>query len=186
MVGIAYEHVLPVTRRRREGETTVAYNDSGPSPYTPYSAPPPLDPTPAEQGGDGYGWRGYQGQQPPNQQGPTYQQPYQPYQPYAQGSQPYYQGPMAPATSGYAIASLICSLLGIIGVLGFGSILGIIFGHLAIREIDRSQGMLQGRGMAQAGLILGYIALGLVALVVVFVIILFVIGAGAAIFAPNS
>lgn len=160
----------------------MTYNDSGPSPYSPYSAPPPFDPPPAERG-DGYGW---QGQQAPNPQQPTYQQPYQPYQPYGQSAQPYYQGPMAPATSGYAIASLICSLLGFIGVFGFGPILGIIFGHLAIREIDRSQGMLQGRGMAQAGLILGYIALGLVALLLVFFVILFVIGAGAAIFAPNG
>ena len=92
---------------------------------------------------------------------------------------------MAPATSGYAIASLICSLLGYIGVFGFGPLLGIIFGHLALREIDRSNGMLQGRGIAQAGLILGYIALGIVLLMVIFFIILFVIGVGASIFAPN-
>lgn len=158
----------------------MSYNDS----ETPsYSAPPLLDPPPAEGRADGYGWQGQ----------PSYpsQQPYQPYQqpsyqPYGQPSANYYQGPMAPGTSGYAIASLICSLLGYIGVFGFGPLLGIIFGHLALREIDRSQGALQGRGIAQAGLILGYIALGLALLMILFFIVIFAIGAGSAIFAPNS
>ncbi|HEX6541569.1 MAG TPA: DUF4190 domain-containing protein [Ktedonobacterales bacterium] len=149
-----------------------------------YSPPPPLDPPPAEGRGDGYGWQGEQAPpQQPYQPNQSYQQPYQPY---VQPGQPYYQGPMAPATSGYAIASLVCSLLGYIGVFGFGPILGIIFGHLALREIDSSNGMLQGRGLAQAGLILGYIALGLVLLVVLIIFIVFVIGAGAAMFAPNT
>jgi hypothetical protein len=93
---------------------------------------------------------------------------------------------MATATSGYAIASLICSLLGYIGVFGFGPLLGIIFGHLALREIDRSNGALQGRGIAQAGLILGYIALGLALLLVAIFAIIFIVGAGAAILSPNG
>jgi hypothetical protein len=93
---------------------------------------------------------------------------------------------MAPATSGYAIASLICSLLGYIGVFGFGPLLGIIFGHLALREIDRSNGALQGRGIAQAGLILGYIALGLVLLLVAIFAIIFIVGAGASMLSPNG
>jgi len=93
---------------------------------------------------------------------------------------------MAPGTSGYAIASLICSLLGYIGVFGFGPLLGIIFGHLALREIDRSHGALQGRGIAQAGLILGYIALGLVLLMIIIFFIIFAIGAGSQIIAPNG
>ncbi|HKT37457.1 MAG TPA: DUF4190 domain-containing protein, partial [Ktedonobacterales bacterium] len=82
--------------------------------------------------------------------------------------------------------SLICSLLGYIGVFGFGPILGIIFGHLALREIDRSNGMLQGRGIAQAGLILGYIALGLVALAIIFFALIFIVGAGASMFGPQG
>lgn len=92
---------------------------------------------------------------------------------------------MAPATSGYAIASLVCSLLGYIGVFGIGPLLGIIFGHMAIREIDRSNGLLQGRGLAQAGLILGYIALGLILLAVVFFTLILIVGAGSAAF-PNN
>lgn len=92
---------------------------------------------------------------------------------------------MAPATSGYAIASLVCSLLGYIGVFGIGPLLGIIFGHMAIREIDRSNGLLQGRGLAQAGLILGYIALGLILLAVVLFTLILIVGAGSAAF-PNN
>ena len=162
----------------------MSYNDPESSPYT--AAPPPLDPPPAEGRTDGYGWQG-QPPYPPQQpyQNQTYQQPsYQ--QPYGQPSANYYQGPMAPATSGYAIASLICSLLGYIGVFGFGPLLGIIFGHLALREIDRSNGALQGRGIAQAGLILGYIALGLVVLLVAIFAIIFIVGAGASMLSPNG
>jgi uncharacterized protein DUF4190 len=93
---------------------------------------------------------------------------------------------MAPATSGYAIASLICSLLGFIGVFGFGTILGIIFGHLALREIDRSNGILQGRGLAQAGLILGYIAVGLAVLALAIFLLFMLLGTGAALFGPHN
>jgi hypothetical protein len=156
----------------------VAYTDPETSAFSP---PPPLDPPPSEGKTDGHGWQS-QAPNPPQQPYGAYQQDYQPYNQPARG---YYAGPMAPATSGYAIASLICSLLGYIGVFGFGPILGIIFGHLALREIDRSNGMLQGRGLAQAGLILGYIALGLALLMLVALVIILVAGAGAAIFAPN-
>jgi len=165
----------------------VSYYDPETSPYSS-PPPPPLDPPPAEGRTDGYGWQGqvppYPPQQPQQQPYQTYQQPS--YQPNGQPSANYYQGPMAPGTSGYAIASLICSLLGYIGVFGFGPLLGIIFGHLALREIDRSNGALQGRGIAQAGLILGYIALGLVALAIIFFALIFIIGAGASMFGPQG
>jgi hypothetical protein len=149
--------------------------------------PPPFDPPPATGGNDGYGWQG-QGQAsppPPQQPYQPYQQPYQPYQQYAQPGS-YYAGPMAPATNGFAIASLICSILGFIGVLGFGSIMGVIFGHMAIREIDRSNGRQQGRGMAQAGLILGYIGIGIIALFLLFFVVVVIIGIGSAAIAPNG
>jgi len=51
-------------------------------------------------------------------------------------------------TNGLAIASLI---LGIVGV----SILAIILGHVGLNQIKRNGE--QGRGMALAGVILGYI-----------------------------
>lgn len=60
--------------------------------------------------------------------------------------QPYYNAP----ASGKAIASLVLSLLGV-------SLLGLIFGSIARKEIRNSQGQLSGDGMALAGLILGWI-----------------------------
>ena len=59
-------------------------------------------------------------------------------------------------TSGKAIASLI---LGILFIYGIGSILALVLGHWALNEIDASDGTLTGRGMAMAGVILGYIGL---------------------------
>ena len=57
-----------------------------------------------------------------------------------------------------AIASMV---LGIVWLCGLGSILAVVFGHVALRQIARSQGWQHGRGMALAGLILGYCGLAL-------------------------
>ena len=78
--------------------------------------------------------------------------PYSPYPP-----PPFYPGPMATATSGWAIASLIVALAGSLAVPVIGSLLGAIFGHSALNEINRSQGRLTGRGLAIAGIVVGYI-----------------------------
>jgi hypothetical protein len=74
-----------------------------------------------------------------------------------------------PKTSGLAIASLICSI-GNFVIIPFGFIPGIICGHLAFKQLAREPG-LRGRGLAKAGLILGYI--GLVVLIVVVALVLF-------------
>ena len=59
---------------------------------------------------------------------------------------------------GFAIASLVCSLVGlIVPLLG---ILGIIFGFIALGQIkDYTPG--SGRGMAKAGVIIGFCIVGL-------------------------
>lgn len=68
--------------------------------------------------------------------------------------------PSAPAlgtTNGFAIASLV---LGIVGLTGFPlipSVLALIFGYKGKRQIDRSGGAEQGRGLAVAGIVLGWI-----------------------------
>lgn len=59
-------------------------------------------------------------------------------------------------------------VLGILWVYWIGSILAVIFGHRAIRQIDHSGGLEGGRGMATAGLVLGYI--GIVTAVIIFVV----------------
>ena len=65
-------------------------------------------------------------------------------------------GAMAPqATSKLAIWSLVCGCLTLFCGL-FASLPAIILGHLALGEIKKSPGT-SGRGMALAGLIIGYI-----------------------------
>lgn len=59
----------------------------------------------------------------------------------------------ATKVNGLAIASLV---LGIVPLLGIGSVVAVVFGHVALGQIKRSNGFETGRGMALAGLILGY------------------------------
>ena len=69
-------------------------------------------------------------------------------------------------TNGLAIASLV---LGIVWLYWIGSTMAVIFGHVALRQIEqRGQG---GRGLAIAGLVLGYIGLAFLALFIVALVI---------------
>jgi len=69
------------------------------------------------------------------------------------------------STSGLAIASMV---LGILWLWWIGSILAVVFGHISLKQIGESNGTQGGRGMAIAGLVLGYIG---VATGTIFVII---------------
>jgi hypothetical protein len=60
-----------------------------------------------------------------------------------------------------AIASLV---LGILWLYWVGSVLALVFGYVAKRQIDDSRGTQQGRGMAVAGIVLGWIGVGFLAL----------------------
>lgn len=64
------------------------------------------------------------------------------------------QGPKP--TSGLAITSLICGLLQVL-CCGLGSLLAVIFGHIALGQTRR--GERAGAGLAIAGLVLGYLGL---------------------------
>ena len=76
-----------------------------------------------------------------------------------------------------AIVSLVLSILGIfLSILGIflmaiPTIIGLIFGHIALSEIKNSAGKLKGRGLALAGLIIGYIT---IAIIVIGIILAFV------------
>jgi hypothetical protein len=78
-------------------------------------------------------------------------------------------GPPAPRTNGLAIASLVLGVIALPGSFGcccFGlefvpAVLAAIFGHVALSQIKRSQGQMDGRGMAIAGLVCGYAALAI-------------------------
>jgi uncharacterized protein DUF4190 len=80
---------------------------------------------------------------------------------------PYYPPPAAraPGTNGLAVASLV---LGILWLWWLGSILAVIFGHVAVNQIDRTGGVQGGRGLAIAGLVLGWIGVGILLLLIVF------------------
>jgi hypothetical protein len=56
-------------------------------------------------------------------------------------------------------------VLGIVWLYWIGSILAIIFGHIAISQANKDQ-TLRGRGMAVAGLVLGYIGVAFLALAI--------------------
>jgi hypothetical protein len=107
------------------------------TPEDPFATPPPGTGPPA-----GYG--------PPQGYGPPPGQPQQWRQ-------------EQPGTNGFAIASLACS----IGTFftGFTFILGVIFGHIARKQIKQTGE--SGDGLAVAGLVIGYVFVGLSALLVV-------------------
>lgn len=98
-------------------------------------------------------------------------------------SSPGYAPP--PPNSTMAIVSLVAGILGWTFVPLIGSIVAVITGHMAKKEIKESGGRIGGDGLATAGLILGYIALGLSILGVCVGIFFFLIF-GAAIWQSSS
>ncbi len=67
-------------------------------------------------------------------------------------------------TSGLAIASMV---LGILWIYWIGSVLAVIFGHIAISQARKDE-TLRGKGMAIAGIVLGYVGVGALVLTVIF------------------
>ncbi|MCV2393064.1 DUF4190 domain-containing protein [Actinotalea sp. M2MS4P-6] len=106
----------------------------------------------------------YQGQQPYQGQ-PSYpaQQPYQ--QPYQQG---YAYAPSTP-TNTMAIVALVAGIAGLSVVPFIGSIVAVIVGPMARKQIALSGE--QGDGLAKAGLILGWVGIAITVVVMVFAII---------------
>lgn len=125
----------------------------------------------------GYGQAPGQGQQPPAQQpyggqyggapydGNQYQYGGNQYGGNQYGGGQYGGYPMAAKTNTMAIVSLISSILGFTAVPVLGSIVGVITGHLSLRQI-RETGE-NGSGLAKAGLIIGYVVLALTVLAVI-------------------
>jgi hypothetical protein len=72
-------------------------------------------------------------------------------QPGAPAPSPYAE---TPRTNGMAVASLV---LGALWLGGIGSVLALVFGYVGKGEIDRSNGRQTGRGLAIAGIVLGWI-----------------------------
>ena len=91
--------------------------------------------------------------------------PQSPYSPPVEGVEGalYTPGPSLPVTNGLAIASMICGILSLIlfcfcGGLFLG-IPAVICGHLSLNQLNAPGNSQQGRGMAIAGLICGYLGI---------------------------
>ncbi|MCW2521984.1 MAG: hypothetical protein JWO63_319 [Frankiales bacterium] len=118
-----------------------------------------------------------QGFPPPYAQSPSvqppYAQPYPPYPPYAQPypmvspPHPYASYPQPTTRNGLAIASLVCSVLGL--CCGIGALAGI---GLGIAGLNQAREIGSGRGLSIAGIIVG--ALGV--LVAVGWLIVLIVG----------
>ena len=67
-------------------------------------------------------------------------------------------------TSTLAIVSLVSGIVSWVLLPLIGSIIAVITGHMAKREIRESLGKLSGDGLATAGLVLGYIQLAFIVL----------------------
>jgi hypothetical protein len=80
-----------------------------------------------------------------------------------------YEPRQAAPTNGLAIASLVSSIAGFF--CGVGYIVGIVLGFIAMNQIDKSGGTQQGRGLALAGVIIGFVCIGIGVLVAIIVII---------------
>ena len=83
--------------------------------------------------------------------------------------------PAAPAssTSALAVASLIAGIFSWILMPFIAGVVAVICGHMARGEIKRSNGTLEGDGLAIAGLVLGWINVVLCVLAVAAVVLFF-------------
>lgn len=70
----------------------------------------------------------------------------------------------APQTSGKSIASLI---FGLFSFLFPAAVVAIVMGHISLSEINKSAGRITGRGMAIAGLVLGYLGVSFIPFLII-------------------
>lgn len=97
---------------------------------------------------------------------------------------PVYLAAPARPTSSAAIVSLVAGLLSWILLPWIGSVVAVIAGHMARSEIRKSNGTLDGDGLALAGMILGYVQIALTVLGIIAIFLFF--GGIAAIVALNQ
>lgn len=110
----------------------------------------------------------------------------QPYGQHPYGQQPYGQQPYGAPAYGYgalprvnplAIVALVSSLVGLFVIPLIGQIVGIITGHISLKQIKTTGE--RGRGMALSGVLIGYISLGLGILLVIFIAVMIAATGGA-------
>ena len=138
------------------------YGQSAPD----YSQPDDPYGTPAQYNQQPYGQQPYA--QQPHGAAPQYGQPGTPFNAYGQ---PAYYG-VPPEPKGLSIASLCCGIAAFVG-LGFfllPQLAAVILGHMALKREP------SGKGMAIAGLVMGYVAIALTVLVIVLIVVGLAIG----------
>lgn len=79
-------------------------------------------------------------------------------------SENYYPESQTLPNSSLAIVSLVSGILGLTFFPVIGSIIALITGYMAKKEINNSSGTLGGGGSATAGIILGWIGVGMLCL----------------------
>jgi len=79
--------------------------------------------------------------------------------------------PVSEGTSGNAVASLVLGIVGLVIFPLVPSILAIVLGRSAKREIQQRPG-LGGEGMATAGVVLGWVGVALIVVAVVLFVLL--------------
>lgn len=84
--------------------------------------------------------------------------------------------PVPQKTSGKAIVSLVFGILAFFPLPFIGTIVALITGYSARKDIRDSNGGVKGEGMALVGIILGYVSLGLVIVPVCIIAILALLG----------
>jgi len=65
---------------------------------------------------------------------------------------------VAPKTSGMAIASVVCGILGFCTA-GIASLIGLVLGIVALKKINASAGAISGRGLSIGGILLSVVSL---------------------------
>ncbi len=97
--------------------------------------------------------------------------PHSPYVPVAAYS-PVGGPAQVPVTNGLAIASLVLGIsIVLVGV--FSGVPAVICGHMALAQIQKDPVRVGGRGMAIAGLVLGYISIAMTFLLILVCIVMF-------------
>ncbi len=159
--------------------------------------PPDRDP---EQGGgwEPSGWRSEwqqpqsgQSRQQPGPEQPQPQQAWQAQAPVKHGG--WQQAPdgswvqvAGSRSSGKSTAALVMGILGLVFCPLICSVLALVFGYQARREIDASGGRMGGRGNATAGIVLGWIGIAIMIALVVLLGIGFAVGGEAEISTPSE
>jgi hypothetical protein len=95
--------------------------------------------------------------------------------------QDYQRPPVYQQTNSLAIVSLVAGIVSYFLLPVIGAVTAIITGGIAKRQIRESAGRMKGKGMANWGIILGWInvGLGLVVVCIIILVVTGIIGAGA-------